>query len=300
MSTSPSQSSSSRHKTHKSEGSHRTRSHASSVRSAVSSNRQEKLELAKQEASLKVKLAFAEQEKSLRIQELEESLKLEAMKIERDQKLEQLKIEQKLAETRAVMNVYAQIEREEHSIAESELANIPADEDQHVMRKFLNSQPASQKSVSHPYHMSENSRPPVPSRMQLNPEAKSFIADDDKTSLRGSSYTSVSSAEQCRHSGQSSSCKARDSSGWNLIASSFEKCVTQLTEANKQQNDVNKQLAVSSQLPKISVPVFNGDPLRYPLWKNSFNSLIDSQPLDSTTKLNYLNQYVTGKPKNIW
>ena len=47
----------------------------------------------------------------------------------------------------------------------------------------------------------------------------------------------------------------------------------------------------------LSVSVFNGDPLQYPVGRSAFNTLVDSRPLEPDIKLNVLNQYVTGRPK---
>ena len=55
------------------------------------------------------------------------------------------------------------------------------------------------------------------------------------------------------------------SEGWEKVASSLEKCMDKLTEANLEQSTVSKQLFVSGQLPKITIPIFNGDPLQYPV-----------------------------------
>ncbi|XP_041461230.1 uncharacterized protein LOC121412484 [Lytechinus variegatus] len=82
----------------------------------------------------------------------------------------------------------------------------------------------------------------------------------------------------------------------------FEKMAESMTEMAKammQQNATTHGLAISSQLPKLEIPMFSGDPLRYALWKNGFTNLVDSKPLDGATKLNYLNSYVTGEPKKI-
>ena len=38
-----------------------------------------------------------------------------------------------------------------------------------------------------------------------------------------------------------------------------------LTEANLEQSTVSKRLFVSGQLPKLTISVFNGDPLQYSL-----------------------------------
>lgn len=89
------------------------------------------------------------------------------------------------------------------------------------------------------------------------------------------------------------------SEGLERMALSLEKCMDKLTEANLEQSTVSKQLFVSGQLPKLTVSVFNGDPLQYPVWKSAFNALVDSRPLEADIKLNMLNQYVTGKPKQV-
>ena len=72
-----------------------------------------------------------------------------------------------------------------------------------------------------------------------------------------------------------------------------------LAEASKKQNEINKQLTASSQLPKITVPVFSGDNLLCHERHNAFRALIDSKPSDTNAKLNYLTQYIKGKPKQV-
>ena len=46
------------------------------------------------------------------------------------------------------------------------------------------------------------------------------------------------------------------------------------------QSASSQQVAVTSQLPHIDLPVFSGDPFQYPLWKNAFVSLVDRKPVD--------------------
>ena len=94
----------------------------------------------------------------------------------------------------------------------------------------------------------------------------------------------------------------KSNSGWEKIACSLETCIdsnTKLVAASIEQNEVNKTLAVSGQFPKVQIPIFSGDPLQYPVWKTAFTTLIDSKPMDSKTKLSFLNQLVTGKPKQV-
>jgi len=88
--------------------------------------------------------------------------------------------------------------------------------------------------------------------------------------------------------------------GWEKVSSSLERCMDKLTEANQEQSTVSKELFVSGQLPKLTISVFSeGDTLENPVWKNAFNALVDSIPLAADIKLNMLNQYVTGKSKQV-
>ena len=87
------------------------------------------------------------------------------------------------------------------------------------------------------------------------------------------------------------------SSGLERMASSLERCMERLAKVNVQQSTVNKQLFVSGQLSKITIPIFGGDPLQYPTWNSALNALVDSRPMEADIKLNMLNQFVTGKPK---
>ena len=89
------------------------------------------------------------------------------------------------------------------------------------------------------------------------------------------------------------------SDGLDRMALSLERCMDKLTEANLEQSTVSKQLFVSGQLPKLTISVFNGDSLQHPVRKRMFNALVDSRPLEADIKLNMLNQYVTGKPKQV-
>ena len=89
------------------------------------------------------------------------------------------------------------------------------------------------------------------------------------------------------------------SDGLDRMALSLEICMNKLTEAILGQSTVSKQLFVSGQLPKLTISVFNCDSLQYPVWKSTFNALVDSRPLGADIKLNMLNQYVTGKPKQV-
>ncbi|XP_071486059.1 uncharacterized protein [Diadema antillarum] len=80
----------------------------------------------------------------------------------------------------------------------------------------------------------------------------------------------------------------------------LERVAESLVEVAKSiamQNASAQQVAMTSQLPGIDLPVVSGVPLLYPLWRNAFGSLVDSKPLPLTMKLHYLSKSVAGTPK---
>ena len=86
------------------------------------------------------------------------------------------------------------------------------------------------------------------------------------------------------------------SAGWERMASSLEQSMDKLAKASRKQNELNKQLTASGQLPMITVPVFSRDSLPCHKSHNAFHALIDSKPSGTNVKLDYLSQYIKGKP----
>ncbi|XP_041458034.1 uncharacterized protein LOC121410188 [Lytechinus variegatus] len=95
--------------------------------------------------------------------------------------------------------------------------------------------------------------------------------------------------------GQSSTTVSNSSDDIHKIVSSLEK----LAQSSLEQGVLNRHMLIQAQLPKVDVPLFSGDPLSYPLWKNSFDSTVHMKPLDDGAKLNLLHSCVAGKPKEI-
>ena len=229
----------------------------------------EKFQLRKEEAALKAKLAFTEAERKLKL----EQKKAELLKLDQEAKLEKLKIESDLAQYQAKLNVCALTEKEELIDAEQDLNSVPPIDKDKDMGKFLDSLPAMDNS-----HLT-----PVKQEKSLSPINQTQPIDNG-------AFTTLSP----------------NATPFTPYSVALEKCMDKLVEtsdklvtATVEQNTVNKQLAVAGQLPKISIPVFAGDPLQYPTWNSSFSALIDSKPMDAQTKLNFLSQYVSGKPKQV-
>ena len=234
-----------------------------SDKSKISSNdnvEEDRFRLQKEEAALKVKLAFIEKEWTLRL----EHRKTELTKLEQERELEELRVQSELAQNQAKLNVCMSAEKEE-LFDDQGLNSIPPAGKVKDMDKFLNSVPVTSKSV-----LSPGQQEPIYSSTQLNGAQPTF---------------SLPHVEHGVHSTLSPSATPFQSHSVVL-----EKCMDKLVEtssilvaATMEQNLVNRQLAISGQLPKISIPVFCGDPLEYPTWSSSFSALIDSKPMDAQT-----------------
>ncbi|XP_033103148.1 uncharacterized protein LOC117105953 [Anneissia japonica] len=55
----------------------------------------------------------------------------------------------------------------------------------------------------------------------------------------------------------------------------------------------------SFRIPKVEVPIFRGDPLEFPAWLSSFNSLIEARANSPDERLNLLIQHLGGEPKSM-
>ena len=225
----------------------------------------EKFELRKEEAAFKAKLAFTEAERKLKL----EQKKAELLKLDQEAKLEKLKIESHLAQYQVKLNVCALTEKEELIDDELDLNSVPPIDKDKDMGKFLDSLLAMDNSHPTPVKQ-ENSSSPINQTQPIHKGAFNTLSPN------ATPFTSYSVA--------------------------LEVCMDKLVETSDklvtvEQNMVNKQLAVTGQPRKISIPVFAGDPLQYPTWKSSFSALIDSKLMDAQTKLNFLSQCVSGKPK---
>ncbi|KAL9966153.1 hypothetical protein ACROYT_G024179 [Oculina patagonica] len=241
-----------------------------SKRSSTTSVKSDKFQLRKKEAALKVKLAFADEERKLKL----EQKKVELMKLEQEQRLEELRLKSKLAQNQAKLNVCLAEEREEIVDREQDLGSVPPVDKAKDMDNFLKSIPVTSDIEQTPVHQNPIYSSSQVNGVQLTPSPQQYSTPN------ATPFTPVS-----------------------II---LEKCMDKLVEtssklvaATVEQNQVNRQLAITGQLPKISIPVFSGDPLQYPSWNSSFGTLIDSKPMDAQTKLNFLNQYLTGKPKQV-
>ncbi|XP_033103771.1 uncharacterized protein LOC117106510, partial [Anneissia japonica] len=169
--------------------------------SIIASTKSKKDKLEEQLAVQKVELEFKEKELQLR--------------------MEQLEIQKEVAITKALLEVVDETSEDELLIEDDDLKDVPAEEPDEGVRRFLNTLPPAVNQNVSPNNSSET-----------NPM---------------------------------------------LI----------------------KQLVDSFKLPPLRVASFNGDPLKYPMWETSFNSLIADKVLLAGEKLNLLSQYLVGEPYDM-
>ena len=265
---------------------------AKSINSSVDtalSTKVDKYKLQQEEAALKVKLAFVEQEKAVKIE-----------KLVQEQKLEELKLKMELELSRAKLSVCKEIEKEQiPSLEEDDLASLPSEsKGDGVSTSTGVAYTSAQSQVSLAPALTTTSTPKSPT-CSLRVAAPSFspaavtqsvftvrhfehglglptqgevlssqtvtttridppvtIPFNGPSPIMSAVITSPSSYQSAHFQSQTNSV----SEGWEKVASSLEKCMDKLTEANLEQSTVSKQLFVSGQLPKITIPIFNGDP----------------------------------------
>ena len=168
------------------------------------------------------------------------------MKLEQEQKLEELRLKSELAQNQAKLNVCLTEEKEEIVYLEQDLGSVaPVDKVKSIpVTSDIEQTPVHQDSI---YSSSQvNGVQPTPSPQQYstpNPNVTPFTP-------------ASSILEKCMDT---------------LVETS-----SKLVAATVEQKQVKRQLAISSQLSKIAIPVFSGDPLQYPAWNSSFSALIDS------------------------
>ena len=239
----------------------------------ASSVKSSKLYLEQEQAALKVKLAYMEEAK-LKL----EQCKAEIQKTEHEEKLKKLKLHSEIAQNQAKLNVCLLSEKEDSANIGLEPFLEPADQSDTkdvLMNKFLDS--VSAKSVGASYEE------------QHNPKDVFCNNVNHKSLYSTTQQAPLSTEPQAAHNLQE-----------NLLGKCMEKLVnSRLTTATLEQNYITRKWELTRQLPNVSIPVFNGDPLQYPIWQSSFNACIDSKLIDAKMKLNFLNQFVTGKPKKI-
>ena len=277
--------------------------------------RDQRIELEKEKAALEVKLAFAAEQTRLRI--------------EQEEMRERLKLRQEIAENEARLGVCRRAEREEIVELEQDLESLPPEDKDEDIRKFLNYQtfevpqgpkipisaPLAPLTQPCPVHVSTCQSTPIVSsyvKPSLAPGVSPIVQEDTSASDEPSQLNPTAQPfhpNEERQNPKPLSCdslKDSTASGWEKVANSLENCVTKLIEsseklalANVSQSKGSKPSNQVFHLPTVKIPVFSGDPLEYPVWSSAFKALIDSREMDADTKLNLLNQYVSGSPKQV-
>ena len=193
------------------------------------------------------------------IQIAEEEKKLRMSKLEQEEELSILKVNKQLIHNETKLAECLKTEGE-HFLSESDVQSLPIEDKVQDVHEYVK-------------------------KHQLNPSVMPCFQSEKEQSIIKQDNSSESSCH---------------------IVSTLEKCMnniaktnSRLVEASLMQARATDKLALSSQVSKISVPVFTGDPLEYPIWNSTFYALVDSKQMNVQSKMNLLSQYVSGKPKQV-
>ena len=85
-------------------------------------------------------------------------------------------------------------------------------------------------------------------------------------------------------------------------ATSFKPHGTSTSEPNDQTQAVTEIVAkcmIAARMPLPKLKNFSGDPLDWPLWKATFDTVIEKRTLNDHEKVLYLLKYLSGKPRKV-
>ncbi|XP_070547949.1 uncharacterized protein [Ptychodera flava] len=192
--------------------------------------------------------------------------------------MEECKIQKSLAENRAQQEV---IESEESDNESQQLSNVPSANKKDDMNKFLNSLPDAE----------QEQRP----QTKLCPTP---IQSNQKADLRGcENQYPVSTLQYEAHPFTPVTNTGDGMRGGTQHATPLDRNVQ--SSPSQETTDVMTRLVNSFRLPQVKVEVFSGNPLQFPNWESSFNSLIESRTQSPDERLNLLSQHLSGEPKSM-
>ncbi|CAB3998971.1 Hypothetical predicted protein [Paramuricea clavata] len=202
---------------------------------------------------------------------------------------ERFKIREELAEAEARIDVCTRFEGEEKSFRTIEETPCGDNAPDRVER-FLQSQSSPDASplteLEHPGNFTSNQEasPTTPVENQavstLNPDARYYTPP---TANDSSQYEQGQPNVRSTNEDHSTS----DIENPNILQ-------THLTALNKL-----VESHAQSRLPLPKPEVFNGDPLKFPIWLKAFETLIETRATNSTERLHFLGWYVGGEAKDV-
>jgi hypothetical protein len=296
--------------------------------STNSSTRQRRQELEEEVAILKAKMRLVHEKEELdkANQQALEEIEERVLEIQREEKRvkEQIKISEEkfkmredLAETEARIEVCTKFDCDDGHLTIIDELHSDDGSQQH-MQRFLESQPDLPSTMVRDL---ENGTTPNPWTLQNSPPVE--ITTERQPSTTSSPRTPELPAT--KHSTQAPEVPttnlnpntpdfipATRSSESNAV----ENCPADHSMSNDSKASVNpttdsesttmlqtitKLLETQNQnrLPLPAPGIFNGDPLKYPIWLRAFETLVESRAVNPAERLHFLGKYVAGEAKEV-
>ena len=280
--------------------------------STSSSARQRRQDLEEAAAILKAKMCLTQEKEELDRANQLDLVEIEGkmLEIQQEEKRikeqielskEKFKIKEELAQAEARIEVYKRYEDTPFQL----IVEVDSkDGSQDHMQKFLESQP----DLSHPTMTTENeteitniSRSPESQNHEakdteskklptnpLNPHFPNYVPNNADESTVVETYPKVadpSSESEGPVNAPTATTTSQDEA--NILQTQL--CaITKLLETHNQ-----------GRLPIPEPGIFNGDPLKYPIWLKAFETLIESRAVNPAERLHFLGRYVAGEAKEV-
>ena len=211
---------------------------------------------------------------------------------------ERFKIREELAEAEARIEVCTRFEDEEETFRT--IDEIPCDNTHDRVEHFLQSQPTQDSPLSNepkhsdsptsnrtchqvtdPTTLVNNQMVESSPHTQLNPNVPPYLPPT-ANDLHHHTQPNVTSTDAV----QNNTSNMENPS--TCILQNHLTALTKLVEGQAQ-----------SRLPIPKPEVFNGDPLKFPVWLKAFETLIETRAVNSTERLHFLGRYVAGEAKEV-
>ena len=227
---------------------------------------------------------------------------LEQQRLASEAELNQLRLDRDIAVSRARLQVYAKYENDEQEMVSSNRQMEPQKRRIHEHLQVAGADPTVHSVRQLPNmtlesHRGDDTKPLASIQQQQRHDMEKMMSEQKRHDLVSSlgQYDTLGMGRRDRDNPGRDECRfvempIQRQSGFEIVNSitGIDKVVESLNETMKR-----------SQLPRLDLPVFNGDELDFQQWLVSFERIIEENTSDPARRLHYLVQYTAGNANTL-
>ena len=227
---------------------------------------------------------------------------MERIRLASEAELNQLRLDRDIAVSRARLQVYAKYENDEQEMVSSNRQTEPQKMRIHEHLQVAGADPIVHSVRQLPNmtlesHQGDDTKPLASIQQQQRHDMEKMMSEQKRHDLVSSlgQYSTLGMGRRDRDNPGRDECRfvempIQRQSGFEIVNSitGIDKVVESLNETMKR-----------SQLPRLDLPVFNGDELDFQQWLVSFERIIEENTSDPARRLHYLVQYTAGNANTL-